>query len=50
VLNSFDYIVVGGGTARSISGLRMPDSSVIHSIVTGYTIATVYAIAERAAK
>ena len=34
---------------RGISGLRVADSSVMPSIVTGYTIATVYAIAERAA-
>jgi choline dehydrogenase-like flavoprotein len=35
---------------RGISGLRVADSSVMPSIVTGYTIATVYAIAERAAE
>ena len=35
---------------RGISGLRVADASVMPSIVTGYTIATVYAIAERAAQ
>ncbi len=35
---------------RGISGIRVADSSVMPSIVTGYTIATVYAIAERAAE
>ena len=35
---------------RGISGLRVADASVMPSIVTGYTIATVYAIAERAAE
>jgi choline dehydrogenase len=35
---------------RGISGIRVADASVMPSIVTGYTIATVYAIAERAAE
>jgi choline dehydrogenase-like flavoprotein len=35
---------------RGISGIRVADSSVMPSIVTGYTIATVYATAERAAE
>lgn len=34
---------------RGITGLRVADASVMPSIVTGYTNATVYAIAERAA-
>jgi len=35
---------------RGITGLRVADASVMPSIVTGYTNATVYAIAERAAE